>query len=285
MENNIEKKRYFLFLPKTLKYLFLTLIVVVSLGPVFWVLMSSFKTYNELNSSAISLPSHFMLDNYITALDPKQAPILKFFLNSVIVCSANTFIVVFVVSACAYVVARFNFKMKKLIVMLISASLLLPAQALSQPIFVMLNKMNLFDTKIGLILVYGALGIPITFFIMRSFFLSIPRAIEEAAYIDGADFLSTFVKIVLPLAKPGMITAAILQFMSTWNEFYFALMLTSGSKARTIPIALNYFMSAFGSNYSALFAAVIITIIPTIIVFIMGQNQIIDSLTAGAVKG
>lgn len=104
-------------------------------------------------------------------------------------------------------------------------------------------------------------------------------------YIDGAIFLQTFLHIILPLAKPGLVTIALLQFINTWNEFYFALMLTSGDRARTVPIALNYYMGTFANNYSALFAAVVMTVLPTILVFILLQRQVMESLTAGAVKG
>ena len=119
---------------------------------------------------------------------------------------------------------------------------------------------------------------------MMSYYKTISPALEESAYIDGATFFKTFVYIILPLAKPGLVTIAMLQFINTWNEFYFALMLTSGDRARTIPIALNYYMGTFANNYSALFAAVVMTVLPTIVIFIILQKQVMESLTAGAVK-
>lgn len=109
---------------------------------------------------------------------------------------------------------------------------------------------------------------------MVSYYKTIPVALEESAYIDGATFIQSFTKIILPLAKPGLATIAMLQFINTWNEFYFALMLTSGDTARTVPIALNYYLGTFANNYSALFAAVIITVLPTIIIFIILQKQV-----------
>lgn len=267
-----------------IKYIILFFFVIISLGPVLWVLIGSFKTHKELFSgSSFALPAHFSLTNYIDALS--IAPIAKFFSNSLIVGIANTLLSVFLISCCAYVVARFDFKMKNVIILLISSVLLIPAQSISQPIFAMFKTFNLFDTKTGLVFVYLAFSIPVTFYIMRSYFLSIPRSLEESAYIDGAGFLRTYIQIIMPLAKPGMATAAILQFLSSWNEFFFALMLTSGSNARTVPIALNYFTSQFSSNYPAMFAAIMLTIIPTIIMFIFAQEQVVDSLTAGAVKG
>ena len=268
---------------KVLKYIFMIFIIGISVGPIFWAFISSFKTYAEINSSALSWPSHFSLDNYVAAF--KFAPIGKYFLNSVIIVGSSVLVTVALVAMCAYIVSRFDFKLKTMVVLLISASLMLPAQAISQPLFAIFQKLGIFDTKIGLIIVYSAMGIPMSFFVMTSYYKTISTALEESAYIDGASFLQTFLHIILPLAKPGLVTIALLQFINTWNEFYFALMLTSGDSARTVPIALNYYMGNFDNNYSSLFAAVVMTVLPTILVFIILQRQVMESLTAGAVKG
>ena len=268
---------------KVLKYIFMIFIIGISIGPIFWAFISSFKTYAEINSSALSWPSHFSLDNYVAAF--KFAPIGKYFLNSVIIVGSSVLVTVALVAMCAYIVSRFDFKLKTMVVLLISASLMLPAQAISQPLFAIFQKLGIFDTKIGLIIVYSSMGIPMSFFVMTSYYKTISTALEESAYIDGASFLQTFLHIILPLAKPGLVTIALLQFINTWNEFYFALMLTSGDSARTVPIALNYYMGTFANNYSALFAAVVMTVLPTILVFIILQRQVMESLTAGAVKG
>ena len=265
------------------KYLFMLLIVLISIGPIVWAFLSSFKTYAEINASALGLPEKFRLDNYIDAF--KYAPIQKYFLNSIIIVGISVLVTVCLVAMCAYIAARYNFKMKTTLILMISASLMLPAQAISQPLFAMFKTLGLYDTKAGLIVVYAAMGIPMSFFVMTSYYKTIPIQLEESAYIDGATFLQTFFKIVLPLAKPGLATIAMLQFINTWNEFYFALMLTSGDTARTVPIALNYYLGTFANNYSALFAAVIITVSPTILVFILLQKQVMASLTEGAVKG
>jgi raffinose/stachyose/melibiose transport system permease protein len=269
---------------KIFKFVFLTFIVSISVGPILWALASSFKTHQEIFSgSALALPKSINLANYKRALE--LAPVWKFFLNSMIIGTTNTALCLLIVSGCAYAVARFEFKMKGLIVAIISAALILPAQSISQPIFVIFKSLNLFDTKSGLIFIYTAFGIPVTFFIMRSYFLSIPRALDESAYIDGAGFMRTFSLIIMPLAMPAIATAGILQFISSWNEFYYALMLTSSNNARTVPISLGYYTSMFNSSYGAMFAAVIMTIMPTIILFIITQEQVISGLTAGALKG
>lgn len=266
-----------------LKYVFMVLMIVISVAPILWAFLSSFKSYAEINSSALSLPSQFNLDNYKAAL--KYAPIIKYFFNSVIIVGVSVMITVALVAMCAYVISRFRFKLKMVIVLLISAALMLPAQAISQPLFAIFQTLGIFDTKLGLILVYSAMGIPMSFFVMVSYYRTISPALEESAYIDGASFLQSFFHIILPLAKPGLVTIAMIQFINIWNEFYFALMLTSGDRARTVPIALNYYMGTFANNYSALFAAVVMTVLPTIVLFIILQRQVMESLTAGAVKG
>ena len=268
---------------KAAKYLFMLTFVLVSVGPILWAFISSFKTYAEINSSALSWPSAGRPDNYIAAF--RYAPIAQYFLNSVVIVGCSVLVTVALVAMCSYIISRFDFKLKTLIVLLISASLMLPAQAISQPLFAIFQKLGIFDTKLGMVIVYSAMGIPMSFFVMTSYYKTISMALEESAYIDGATFLQTFLHIILPLAKPGLVTIAMLQFINTWNEFYFALMLTSGNRARTVPIALNYYMGTFANNYSALFAAVVMTVLPTILVFILLQRQVMESLTAGAVKG
>lgn len=272
-----------IYLAKIAKYLFLIFFTLIAVGPIVWAAISSFKTYAEINSSALSWPSSFRLDNYRAAF--QYAPIAKYFLNSVIIVGCSVLVTVVLVAMCAYIISRFRFKLKTVIVLLISASLMLPAQAISQPLFAIFQKLQIFDTKPGLIIVYSAMGIPMSFFVMVSYYKTISPALEESAYIDGASFLQAFFSIILPLAKPGLVTIALLQFINTWNEFYFALMLTSGDSARTVPIALNYYMGTFANNYSALFAAVVMTVLPTIVLFIVLQRQVVESLTAGAVKG
>ena len=145
--------------------------------------------------------------------------------------------------------------------------------------------MGLYDTKMGLILVYTAINMPMSLLILRGTFQSIPRALEEAAYLDGAGFLRTFFQIVMPCAKGGLTSAAVLTFLNSWNEFTFALMLTNGQDARTLPLSLSYFTAQFSFNYTAMFAAVTIAVIPSIIVFAVFQEQVVSSLTAGSVKG
>ena len=268
---------------RVLRFIFLGFFVLISIGPLIWIVMSSFKSNREILSSAFALPTSFSFSGYAAALD--IAPIFKFYGNSIIVSVVSTLLNVVVVSMAAYVLARFKFRGNTFITLLLSVSLLIPTAALLMPIYKIMTAIGLFDTRLGLILVYAALGLPTSLFIFKSYFQSIPKELEEAAYIDGAGFFRTFFVIVFPLAKPGLATGAILQFLTSWNEFMFALILTKSSDVRTLPLALNYFTSQFSFNYTAMFAALTMVILPSIIIYILLQEQITSSMVDGAVKG
>lgn len=268
---------------RVLRFIFLGFFVLISIGPLLWIIMSSFKSNREILSSAFSLPTSFSFSGYTAALD--LAPIFQFYGNSIIISVVSTVLNVLVVSMAAYVLARHKFKGNTLITLLLSVSLLIPTAALLMPIYRIMTAIGLFDTRLGLILVYAALGLPTSLFIFKSYFQSIPKELEEAAYIDGAGFFRTFFVIVFPLAKPGLATGAILQFLTSWNEFMFALILTKSTDVRTLPLALNYFTSQFSFNYTAMFAALTMVILPSIIIYILLQEQITSSMVEGSVKG
>ncbi|WP_408609513.1 carbohydrate ABC transporter permease [Anaerocolumna sedimenticola] len=185
----------------------------------------------------------------------------------------------------AYILARCQFKGKTLLTLLLASSLLIPTAALLMPIYTITTKIGLFDTKTGLVFVYAALGLPTSLFIIKSYFQGIPTELEEAAYLDGAGFVRTYFTIIFPLAKSGLATAAILQFLTSWNEFMFALILTKSESARTLPLALSYFTSQFSFNYTAMFAALTMVIVPSILIYTLLQEQITDSMVAGSIKG
>ena len=268
---------------RVLRFIFLGFFVLISVGPLLWVIMSSFKTNKEILSNAFALPTSWAPVGYKAALE--MAPIFTFYKNSIIVSVISTVLNVVVVSMAAYVLARHKFRGNTFIVLMLSMSLLIPTASLLMPIYKIMTALGLLNTRLALILVYAALGLPTSLFLFRSYFQGIPKELEEAAYIDGAGFFRTFFIIVFPLAKPGLATGAILQFLTSWNEFMFALILTSDTKVRTLPLALNYFTSQFSFNYTAMFAALTMVIMPSIIVYTILQEQITSSMVDGAVKG
>ena len=268
---------------RVFSYLFMVLCVLVALFPIVWVVLSSFKTNREILSNGLQLPSTFSFSGYKQALE--MAPILKFFVNSLIVSFASTALNVFILAMAGYVFAKKKFRFKNLIFGILSLSMVIPSTALMSPVYTVITKLHLYDTKMALILVYTALNMPISLMILRSAFAAIPTELEEAAYIDGAGFFRTFWQVMMPCAKGGLASAAVLAFLGSWNEFTFALLLTSSTSTRTLPLSLSYFTSQFSFNYTAMFAAITIAVLPSIIVFSIFQEQVCSSLTAGSVKG
>lgn len=268
---------------KLLIFIFILLIVIISIVPFVWVFTSSFKGNAEIMSSISGFPSGLHFSNYISAFN--LAPLIIFYKNSVIVAGISTALNLIVFSMAAYVIVRCKFRFKKTIIIAFSLALVIPGAALLQPLYNTLSATHLYDTLIGLIIVYAALGMPTTFYIMMSYIKTIPYTLEEAAYIDGAGFFRTFIQIILPLTRPAFATAGVLQFLFCWNEFQFALTLTGDKMNRTLPIALYYFKSSFASDYGAMFAATVLVTIPSIIIYIIMQKQIISGLVSGSVKG
>ena len=269
-----------------LKYLFMALCVVVALFPIIWVILSSFKTNAEILSNGISLPTHFGFDGYKSALD--MAPIFKFFGNSVIVTCCATVLNVLVFAMAGYAFARFRFPCDKLLYMLLSLSLVIPMTALLQPVYSVVNNLGLYDTKAGLILVNTALNMPMSLLILRGAFQSIPKAIEEAAYIDGASYFSTMTRIIFPMAKPSIITIILFNFLSFWNEYIISMTLMSSTSApRTLPVGLLNLMQAQQSaaQYGTMYAGLVLVMLPTLILYICVQKQLTQGMTVGGLKG
>ncbi len=266
-----------------LRGIFLGGITLISMGPLLWIIMSSFKTNEEILSSAFSLPTHFGAEGYLAAL--KLSPIFQYYGNSLIIAFFSTFGGVLIVAMAAYIIVRVRFRGSQFLLLMFSSSLLIPISALLMPIYIIITRIGLYDSKLGLILVYAALGLPTSLFLLRAHFQSIPREIEEAAYVDGCGFMRTFLTIVLPMVKPGLAAAGVMQFLTSWNEFTFALVLTKSKGVRTLPLALSYFTSQFSFNYTAMFAALVMVILPSIVIYVLLQEQITDSLVAGSVKG
>ena len=267
----------------TFIYLTLILISTIALVPIIWVVLSSFRSNIEILSSGLSLPTRINLRGYIAAF--KLAPLHLFFFNSIIISVASTLGNVFILSMAAYVLARFHFRFRTTIIIVLSTSLMIPMTALMLPVYMVVQKLGLYDTRSGLWLVYTALGLPMSLLILRSYFLTIPKGLEEAAEIDGAGFFQTFIRIILPISQPGLASAAVLQFLLCWNEFIYALVLTSSLSSRTLPLSLSYFTSQFTFNYTAMFAAVTITILPSITIFAIFQEMVVSNMAAGALKG
>ncbi len=264
---------------KTLQYLLMMFVTLISIYPIFWVFINSFKK----TPGGLNLPQEWVFDGYITIFT--KLNIGRYFLNSLVVTFGSTFISVFTVSLASYVSSRIRFKGKNLVTLMFASTLFIPAISISFPIYRLLSDISLKDTLTGIVFVYSSLGIAATFFILRSYFLSIPKEMEEAARIDGCGYVSTYFRIIVPIAMPGLATAAIMVFLNNWNEYYFASILLKSKEKMTLPALLGQFTTAYSKNLNGMFSAIILIVMPTIIIFCLLSDTFVKSLTAGAVKG
>lgn len=270
-------------IPKALMYLVLIFTIIISLFPLIWVIVSSFKTNAQILGEPFALPSSISFEAYGFVLENYNFGL--YLVNSIIVSIFSTIISVIIYSMAGYVFAKYDFPFKNILYGLFIITLLVPAQAKAQPIFSLLNTMNLNNTLTGLTFVYISLGMAMSMFILRNSFASIPDSLNEAASIEGATFFQKFWKINFPLAKNGVITSAILMFLTNWNEYFFASLLTSSESARTLPVALQFFNETFAYNYTTLFAALTLVILPGIIIYSVAQERIQQSFASSGVKG
>jgi len=266
-----------------IRYGILLFLLVISLGPFLWVVLSSFKTNNQVLSSALSLPSRLSFDAYANALTRSKFPL--FFFNSLVVSTLATLVAVMVFGMAAYVLARYKFRGRDGIYALLISSMLISLIPMQQPILMIVRALYLYDTRWGLILVYAVKGLPVATFIMHSFFTTIPKELEEAAVLDGAGFVQTYVRVMLPLSTPAIASAGVLIFLNSWNEFLFALLLTQSEATRTLSYALRFFVNMFSYDYPTLFAAIVLTVLPSVVIYVALQEQVHKSLISGAVKG
>ncbi|WP_105616913.1 carbohydrate ABC transporter permease [Vallitalea okinawensis] len=257
--------------------------VVVSIIPLIWVIISSLKSNKEILGSPFSLPTGLDLSAYINVIETTN--LMLYFKNSMVVTLTSTIIALFIYALAAYVFAKFDFKGKNSLFILFSITLLIPGHARAQPIFALINNLNLYDTLSGLTLVYISGGLAVTLFILKATFMSIPRELDEAAIIDSASFWQVFTKINLPLAKSGLATGGILMFLGNWNEFYYGAMLLSAESKRTLPVSLQFFNEQFSYNYTELFAAITLATLPSVILYLCVQEQVQQSIASSGVKG
>jgi len=254
-----------------------------TLFPLLWLLITSLKTNAEYFENPFSLPAVWQFSNYLNAF--QQANLGQMIFNSITVAIVSTFANVMIAAMAAYAISRFVFKGKEIIFALISAGIMVPLNAMMVPYFTIFSKLNLLDSLNSLRILYTAIGLPISIFIVRGFLDDFPVEIEEAAYIDGCGFFGRFFKIILPLIKTGLVTAATFQFITCWNEFVYANLLTSSPTTKTIQIGIRFFTNQFTTDFVSMYAAIIIAIVPSIAGYILFQEKVMSGLTSGAVKG
>jgi multiple sugar transport system permease protein len=260
------------------------IVVVFALFPVFWIVMLSLKDPATIADGRL-VPSKWSLENYKGIF--KQAVFTDALRNSIGIALIATVIAVVLASMAAYALARLNFPGKTLILTMALAIAMFPPISIVGPLYNMWRNLGLFDTWPGLIIPYMTFTLPLAIYTLSAFFREIPWELEQAAQIDGATPWQAFTKVIAPLAAPGVFTTAILVFIFAWNDFVFAVSLTSTTAAQTVPAAISQFPGAsqFQQPTGSIAAAAVVVTVPIIIMVLFFQRRIVAGLTAGAVKG
>jgi raffinose/stachyose/melibiose transport system permease protein len=250
----------------------------VALLPLLIMALGSLRTEHELADKPLGLPLHPAFENYARAWS--QGGFSTYFGNSIVVTLGSVLLGTGVSVLAAYPLARYRFPGRGLLTTYFLAGLMLPIRLGIVPVYYLLNSIGLIDSRIGLICVYAASGIPFSIFVLTAFFRQLPMELEEAARIDGAGELRLFGQIMVPMVRPALTTVALFQFIPLWNDFFFPLVLLEDDKY-TLPVGLTRFVAEFEAARAELYAGLVITTIPLVLLFLLATKQIVAGLTAG----
>lgn len=264
----------------------LVVATIIAMLPMWWIVVTAFKPVERMFRYPPSWMPSLYFENFYSVLTTSHLP--RWLLNSTIVAIIAAVLTAFLGAMAAYAFARFQFRFRNALLLAVLATQMIPGLTNIIPLYLMISRVGLIDTLTGLILVYSAGAMPLAIWMLNSFFHSIPRELEEAAFIDGCTTLQAFRHVVLPLVLPGIAAIAILVFVISWNEFVVALTFISSSELKTYQLGLYDFLTTdaqFFRRYGNLYAAAAIGLVPTFIGYLLVQRQFIAGLTAGAVKG
>jgi len=264
-------------------YTVLIFFTVLFLYPIFWLFLNSFKSGTELFDSPWSLPASLSLDNYKRAV--VFGNIGRYFINSLIVTVIVVLFTTILSAMAAYGIERLRWKKSKLVLSIFLLGLTIPSHATIVPLFSIFNYIRINNTYIAVIIPHIVFTLPISIFILTGFFYSIPLEMEEAAFIDGYSVPRLFIKIIFPMSTPSIVTVSVITFITAWNDLLFPQIFLSEPSMMTLPVGLTAFKGRYSTDYVAMIAAVVITIIPSIIAYSIMHKRIIDGMVAGAVKG
>jgi raffinose/stachyose/melibiose transport system permease protein len=259
----------------------LWLYALAALAPLVIMALGSLRTEQSLADSPIGFPLHPAFENYAKAWS--EGGFSRYFINSIVVTVSSVILGTGVAVLAAYPLARYRFRGRGVLTAFFLAGLMLPIRLGVVPVFYLLNSIGLIDSRIGLICVYAASGIPFGIFVLTAFFRALPNELEEAARIDGAGELRIFAQIMVPLVRPALTTVALFQFIPLWNDFFFPLVLLEDDKY-TLPVGLTHFVAEFEAAHAQLYAGLVITTIPLVLLFLLATKQIVAGLTAGMTK-
>ena len=265
--------------------LFLILVAIIMLYPLAWNVVSSFKTSTEFLTDPFAWPQGFAWDNYARAYE--KSNLAANIGNSIYVVLETLVIIVVCVVPCSYCLVRYKFPGAKLILNIYMAAIFIQATYIMIPLFLQMNKLNLLNSLTALGVLYATMQFPFAIFLLTGFLRSIPRDYEEAAMIDGCGPFRILTSIIIPMGKPGIVTVCMISAMAAWNEYPVALVMVTDPTKATLPVGLAnlYEIQRYATDWGALFAALVLALIPTVILFIVGQKQLVQGLSVGGVKG
>jgi raffinose/stachyose/melibiose transport system permease protein len=264
-------------------YLVLTLFTGIVLFPLVAMVFGSFKTQFQFYADPWGVPSTLIWDNYSYAWNMAQIP--RFMLNSIIVAAATVGLTLLLASAAAYGFSSFHFRGSRPLYLLFVLLLIIPVPVGIIPLYVIVVRLHLVDTYLALILPYTSGCLPLAIVLLRASFRAIPQEVTSAARIDGCSHFGACVRIVLPIARPGLAAVTILAFVSSWNEFFLALIFIRNPALMTLPLGLRTFMFQYSTQWTYLFAALTVSIVPIVVVYVALQRQFISGLASGALAG
>ncbi|WP_341977250.1 carbohydrate ABC transporter permease [Microbacterium sp. LTA6] len=261
----------------------LALWLLLTLFPLYWIALTSFKAPATISRFPIEYwPSEPSLANYVSLFENSSFGV--FLANSALISLAAGLTSTLIALLGAYVIARFEFRGKGMVLIAFLLTQMIPTFIALGPLYSMMSDLGLVDSKFGLILVYVAVCIPFSTVMLRGFFENVPNALEEAAMIDGCSRIGALFRVLVPVMTPGIVAAFIFNFVNCWNELFLSVVLMNTDSNRTVPSALNGFISTFNIDWGSMSAAAVLTILPTMVMFAVASRWIVQGLTAGAVK-
>lgn len=264
-------------------HLFLVCFTLLTLFPIYWVFQIAFYPGNDLPAHFSLIPQAVTLGNFSHLLFEK--PFFRWLLNSLVVSGATTIIGIFLAATAGYAFSRFNFPGKRAGLMAFLLTQMFPGTMMMIPLYIILDKLNLVDTMAGLILVYSTTSIPFSVWMLKGYFDTIPKDLEEAAYIDGASRSLIFWKLILPLSRPALAITGLFSFMTAWNEFILAATFMNNELSYTLPVGLQQMVGQFSVEWGHFAAGSILVSLPVVILFFLLQKNLVGGLTSGGVKG
>lgn len=261
-------------------------LLIILLFPLFWIIMTSLKTEQEIFRNPPTIfPEVLNLESYAAQLQSGDFNMFQSFGNSLFISLSCMVIAVLLAVPASYGIARYHFKGKKIVVLGFLITQMLPVSVILTPMFIIFRNMNLLNNPLSAILADATIGIPFSVLILRNYFASIPKELEEAAYIDGCNRFTAFIRILVPIARPGVIVCAVFSFLYAWGDLAYGMTFIQNQKMRPITAGIFNFMGQYGTKWSYLTAFAVVTIIPVALIFIFMQKYIISGMTNGAVKG